>query len=275
MTPSPQSNSSGIERRDRESYTHLKEKERERPFAWMTACFIGINVLVFLVLARLVTVQSGTHDLWGDIRQVMIAPLPLSVVVTFGAKGSPPLMAEQPWRFLATLFLHSAGWHLAINMSSLAYFGTRLERRMGHGRYAAVYLLSGLFGTTASVFVYPHLFSVGASAAVYGVFTGFLVVDLVYHRVFKRPLWLLLLAYSGVLLVTLALAAPSSDTAAHLGGILMGGALTVFLVPYYIRSVDREGREQMLDKNRLSRRYSVVVGALAFILLLGWLTRFR
>ncbi|WP_442899595.1 rhomboid family intramembrane serine protease [Exiguobacterium sp. 9-2] len=73
-------------------------------------------------------------------------------------------------------FLHYDFWHIAFNTFALVIFAPPLERMIGHGRFAAFYLL---VGTLANVLTYftkinePFYGQAGASGAILGLL-GFL-----------------------------------------------------------------------------------------------------
>lgn len=76
---------------------------------------------------------------------------------------------------LTSLFLHANLLHLGLNMLFLGLFGTRLEERLGHPRFALFYLTAGVAASLAHVLLDPgarvHL--VGASGAIAGVLGAF------------------------------------------------------------------------------------------------------
>jgi membrane associated rhomboid family serine protease len=72
---------------------------------------------------------------------------------------------------LSGMFLH-AGWsHLGWNMVLLAPFGTAVESKLGHLRFAVLYFLSGIGAALMHVFVNPSANDalVGCSGCVFGI----------------------------------------------------------------------------------------------------------
>jgi membrane associated rhomboid family serine protease len=153
----------------------------------VTYLFIALNVLVFVVLqgfgtnerftyafsvvpeeirtgediARPVSVQVGDQTV-----QVPLQPTPIPVYLTL----------------LISIFMHGSLMHLFGNMLFLWIFGDNVEDELGHGRYAAFYLLTGILASLAhvvSTFVFgdnPFIPSLGASGAISGVMGGYLVL---------------------------------------------------------------------------------------------------
>jgi membrane associated rhomboid family serine protease len=91
-----------------------------------------------------------------------------------------------------SMFFHGGWLHLAGNMLFLWVFGNAVESRVGHLRYAALYLASGLIATTG--FVVSQYGSalpvVGASGAIAGVMGAFLV----FFPTARVRIWLLVAA---------------------------------------------------------------------------------
>jgi membrane associated rhomboid family serine protease len=83
---------------------------------------------------------------------------------------------------LTSMFLHGGWLHLIGNMWFLWLFGNNVEDSMGHGRYFAFYLLSGLAAAATQTFVNPSsaIPMVGASGAISGVMGAYIVL---YPRV--------------------------------------------------------------------------------------------
>ena len=138
----------------------------------------------------------------------------------------PVLAAHEPWRFLTTAFLHANYMHLGFNMWALWVLGGTLESVLGRWRFASVYLLSALGGSTAIYWLsWPGTESwitltVGASGAVFGLFSAMFIVQ----RRFGRDT-------SGIVALVAINAVVSFLGAniswqGHLGGLLVGGIVS-------------------------------------------------
>lgn len=123
-----------------------------------TYALIAICVVVFIV-----QYATGGPGLDGAATQALIY--------------YPPLTPLEPWRMLTALFLHASFIHIAFNMFSLYIFGPILERMLGRGRFIALYLLSGFGGSVAVLLIDPRLLVLGASGAIFGLFTAFFVIQ--------------------------------------------------------------------------------------------------
>jgi rhomboid protease GluP len=85
-----------------------------------------------------------------------------------GGKVNPLIMQGQVWRLITPILLHGSLLHIAFNMYALYVIGQRLEKYYGHGRFLALYLLSGFAGNVLSFVLTPNP-SLGASTAVFGL----------------------------------------------------------------------------------------------------------
>ncbi len=136
----------------------------------------------------------------------------------------PPVISEEPYRIITSMFLHGGLDHLAQNMFALLLFGTVLEGLIGSKRYLVVYLLAGIAGNLAGIVFYPDSYSLGASGAIMGI-VGCLVVLRPFMMVwFGGPMPLIMLAGMWVFVDLAGLFDPYSriGNAAHLAGIITG-----------------------------------------------------
>jgi len=131
------------------------------------------------------------------------------------------------------MFLHAGFIHLGFNMWALWNLGALAERFYGNTQFALIYLLSGLFGSLASLYFAAKVaVSVGASGAIFGV-TGALLAA-VLHKRDKLPAPLVasmrssLFAFVGYSLF-LGFTSGVVDNAAHLGGLISGFVLAFIM----------------------------------------------
>jgi membrane associated rhomboid family serine protease len=89
----------------------------------------------------------------------------------------PPLTVFEPWRMVTSIFIHASFIHIGLNMFSLYIFGPILERMLGRGRFIALFLLSGFGGSVAVLLIDPGIAVLGASGALFGLFSAFFVIQ--------------------------------------------------------------------------------------------------
>ncbi len=140
-----------------------------------------------------------------------------------------------------SMFLHGGWMHLLGNMLFLWIFGDNMEDLLGHLRFAAFYIASGLAAAAGQILAGPGstIPMVGASGAIAGVMGGYLlffpraridvlVIIVVLVRVFAIPAWLMLGLWFGLQLVNgLSMDAAGGGVAywAHAGGFAAGWRL--------------------------------------------------
>jgi len=127
------------------------------PRTFVTSAIVGVNAAVFLLM----TLDCGS--LFSPNGQTLVA---------WGANFGPFTLDGQWWRLLTCTFVHIGIIHIGLNMWVLWDIGQLVERLAGNVGFLLLYLLSGLFGSLASVYWNPLVLSAGASGAVFGSFGG-------------------------------------------------------------------------------------------------------
>lgn len=182
-----------------------------------TLALIAINTLVFLVMV---------------IRGVSFFSPTATSVLNWGADYGPYTLGGQWWRMFASMFLHFGIIHLFMNMLVLANIGMFMESLSGRVSYLILYVVAGLGGGAASLFWHPTTVSAGASGAVFGLYGG-LLGFLVRHRNVINPDVLKSLRKGALTFVGYNIIfglTPGIDMAAHMGGLVTGFLLGLFLV---------------------------------------------
>ena len=156
------------------------------------------------------------------------------------------------WTFLTSMFMHGGLFHLFVNMLSLFFIGSLVERILGPKRYFYFYMASGLFAgllyILVELFFTSNLPAVGASGALFGLI-GFLMLitpDLPVYVMFIPIPIKMKYAAPGILivlwLISIAGNIPIGNTA-HLGGLISGLVYGGFL------------RKKYKNKARMLRRH--------------------
>lgn len=183
------------------------------PHATVTGTLIALNLLVWLA------------NLAGGLSPF----LPEAGELLAWGGNLLPLTQREPWRLLSAMFLHAGVIHLAFNMWALWNVGSIAERFYGNTQFALIYLLSGLFGSLASLFFAARTaVSVGASGAIFGI-TGALLAAILLKRD-KLPAPLVASMRSSLFMFVgyslfLGFTSGVVDNAAHVGGLVSGFAL--------------------------------------------------
>src|ERR1700682_1392329 len=183
----------------------------------VTIALIAASVLVFAVM-----VVRGVSA---------FNPTPQQAI-SFGADSGPLTLNGQWWRLLTSMFVHFGVLHLGLNMWCLWNLGRAAERLLGRFSYLLAYLVSGIFGSIASVYWHPLAAGAGASGAIFGL--AGVLVSFVYLK--KTPAHLQInskmLSSLGTFIaynLVFGAAIPGISNAAHIGGVVMGLAVGALL----------------------------------------------
>jgi rhomboid protease GluP len=191
--------------------------EKASTRVWVTPLIIGLNLLVFALMALAGAGVFSAHP---------------EVAIRWGSNYGPMTLKGQWWRLLTSTFIHFGLLHLAVNMIALAQAGPIVERLYGSARFLLLYVGAGLAGELVSLWWHPMTNGAGASGAIFGVFGGLLafvlnprnaVPDTVMKAIRKSTVPIVLIN------LALGLLYLNIDNAAHLGG-LVGGALMGILL---------------------------------------------
>jgi rhomboid protease GluP len=221
-----------------------------------TFIFLGANVLVWLAM----TIMGGSQD--------------PGVLVFFGAKYNPLIVAGQYWRLLTACFVHIGIVHLLFNSYALFSFGLEVERRFGRSRFLALYILSGLAGSVLS-FIGSTKLSAGASGAIFGLVGAMIAYFATYRDEFgqwgKRQLRSVLLV-AGYNLIW-GFITPGIDYLGHIGGLLGGLALGWAYCPRYevTHATLPVGSYEAVDRLPRTRVWAVSLGMAALLAALTYL----
>lgn len=194
-----------------------------------------INVVLFIVFAILSSLKILSID--------YVALNPSNV-----------LAGKYLWTFLTSMFMHANFLHLFVNMVSLIFVGSLVEKLIGKKRYLSIYILSGLFAGilfVLSVLIFKSdmaSFAVGASGAIFGLI-GLLIILTpnlpVYLMFVPIPIKM---KYAGpVMLILLWVVSIAGNISignfAHLGGFIFGLGYGLYLrtkFPNKVRYISRQ-----------------------------------
>jgi membrane associated rhomboid family serine protease len=235
----------------------LRDHLPTRSAAAVNYLLIGLNTVAFVMEA------TG-----------MFGPIGPDATTIAGALVPAQLTAhpgQYAYTLLTHMFLHGGLAHLGGNMLFLWIFGDNVEDALGHGRYAAFYLLCGLGAAGGQIAAGPHstLPMVGASGAISGVLAAYVVLYprsiitvvnpipilwLFWGLFLYFPAWFVILEWFAVNLWNAfqpSTGAPGVAFMAHVGGFVTGLILLPVLRTRARVSYDRWSR---LVQPRTERR---------------------
>jgi rhomboid protease GluP len=179
----------------------------------VTNVIVFTNVIVYAVMA--LYSRSSTA----------LFSMPQETMQLFGANEALFTVGDSRFETLLTsAFLHFSLLHLGFNMVALRQVGPFVERSVGPGRFAPLYLVSGVLGSVTSALWGWHgdasRFSAGASGAICGVIGAAMVLG-VRTQGIRGPLAVGMARWLGGIILLGFIA--RFDNAAHIGGAI-GGA---------------------------------------------------
>ena len=199
-----------------------------QPFL-LTQIMVGINALVFLAM-----VLSGVSPMAPTVQQL----------VTWGANFAPLSLGSQPWRMLASNYVHIGLIHIFFNMWCLWNLGRLAERIFDRWTYLLVYTASGIGGSLASLWWHPQGIGAGASGAIFGLAGGLIAVlylgKLPIAKEALKPTLKSLISFAAYNLFFGLV--PGIDNAAHLGGLAAGLGLGAVLAKSVTEPPAERGR---------------------------------
>ena len=183
---------------------------------------VSIGLLVVNVLVFVATLFGGAGFF------VPVGP----VEVEWGSNFGPYTTDGEWWRLLTSTFLHFGVLHLALNMWALSAFGPLAERYFGSIAFAALFLVTGVAASAASIAWAPAINSAGASGALFGII-GALFAMLLRQRsaaayVLTRPQRFSISIFAALSLAN-GVTHNGIDNAAHVGGLVAGFFLGLVL----------------------------------------------
>ncbi len=134
------------------------------------------------------------------------------------------------WQWVTYMFLHGGLSHIVANTFALLYVGQFLEPMLGRSRFLLVYLLAGIAAGITSSIYNPFSVAVGASGPIFGLYGTFLALlsTRLITRTVRRTLLRVLLLFVVYNLLG-GLQSETIDNAAHIGGMLAGMVLGIFM----------------------------------------------
>lgn len=192
---------------------------------WITIALCAIATLAFGIAASGIALPGVTGE--GPVEFMNALH-----VVGLGGRSTPLIAdAGEAWRLITCHFVHTSWLHLAFNIAFLFSVGGALEHASRRGDYAAVLVFVGAASALSSLLATPQV-SAGASGLVFGVLGASVSFGFRHgNRLGRRTrryfgAWVL-----PFLLVLLAVGVgnPGVDHASHLGGLVAGLLVGVWL----------------------------------------------
>ena len=214
----------------------------ENPTTLSPLSTLGVIAACSAVWVFLQGAGMSEETYYSSICNLGVIPAELTGSFNMSTQEGPCPTGGIGWPALFTsMFSHGSWMHLIGNMWFLWIFGNNIEDAMGHIRFMAFFILTGLIADGAHIFLSPDssIPTVGASGAISGIMGAYFILypkarieTFVFYHVVPIPAWAFLGIWMGMQF--LGLGAPETGDgggiayAAHLGGLFAGLGL-VFL----------------------------------------------
>ena len=148
----------------------LKDNIPTRTFPIITISIIFVNMLVFLWQ------KIVLYGIEGDKIYRYYGLIPREFMMSLSSRWD--LLPYNILTVFTSMFLHGGFLHLGGNMLYLWIFGNNVEDAMGHKRFIAFFLLSGVIAALFQFFYDPtsSVPMVGASGAISGILGAYLIL---------------------------------------------------------------------------------------------------
>lgn len=142
-----------------------KDDNPTRSFPYVTVALIALNIAAYLweVLS-----PSGEQEI-----VLSLGAIPRNILSFEKTQPLHPMLTV-----FSSMFLHGGLFHVGGNMLYLWIFGNNIEDRIGHFRFLAFYLVSGVVAAYSHAITEPSSLipMIGASGAVSGVLGAYLLL---------------------------------------------------------------------------------------------------
>lgn len=146
---------------------------------------------------------------------------------------TPATFLREPWTIITSMFVHAGFGHIIFNMIGLFFFGSYLEKLVGHDDFIKVYFVGGIFAGIAYLFTSlafnipdPRISAVGASGAIFAVLGALVVLrpnmTVYVNFIFPMPLWLMAAIFTVFAIGSIGAGMGQVAENAHLGGLVAG-----------------------------------------------------
>ena len=173
----------------------------------------------------LITIICGAYLL-----QLVDKGLQTQLMLFKGPYGGQGVAAGEWYRLFTVALTHGGLMHLGFNMYALLVLGNPIEAAFGKARFLIIFFFSLLTGSLASLYLTSvDQAAVGASGAIFGLFGAMLIVGKRIGANVKEIAIVIGINFA------LGFVLGGIDWRAHLGGLIGGAAISIFLLKERVR----------------------------------------
>jgi membrane associated rhomboid family serine protease len=226
------------------------------PFKWPTPPYVMWSIVIINFLIFFLQAASGSDQMDQFDHVAGLIPAAFKGVPISGTLPAPVTL-------ITSMFLHANFMHVFGNMIFLFVFGDDIEEVLGHWRFLVFYLVCGI--GAGLTFVLSDLSSttelIGASGAVAGVISAYLLFRpcakiwclLGLIPLHLRAYWII---GGWAIFQILEVSSRAQDNVAywaHVGGLITGAILFIFMRPPGVRLFDCTHSEPVLVSGKFEQ----------------------
>ena len=188
-----------------------------RKYYMVTPILVIVNTVIYFMTTFFIALMWAFLRRGGKTKGTPLETIYLYV----GFSGRSNVLHGQVWRLVTNTFLHFSFLHLAGNMIALIYIGAMIESKLGKWCFLALYLLTGICASMASVIWRDAGISGGASGAIFGLFGILLALcsTKFYEANAHKAILISTAFFVGLNIIPIG---QGIDHAAHFGGLISG-----------------------------------------------------
>ena len=188
--------------------------------------------LTFAMLALLGAVFAAELLFAVEPARGLLEPGVRTLLALGGLQYAATVGSDEWYRLFLAPLMHTGLIHLTINGIALYVAGRILEPAIGARWFAALFVVSGLAGSVASLTINARTtVSVGASGAIMGLFAAMLVLSCRFAAPMRGRLRITAIQVLVASMLPMAFASFGMvDYGAHLGGAIAGGLAALLLL---------------------------------------------
>lgn len=194
-----------------------------------------LTLSTFIVVVQIALLVAMIQVDGYDKGNSVIGP-PVTTMVRFGAKEAGLIVWKNEWwRLLSSIMLHGGIFHIIPNGAIQLRVGGYLNMIYGTPKWFFIYFISGIFGEMMSCIFLPGTVGVGASGAIMGMLSSWVVWIIfrwkkIPHECKSQRNCQLFIVVAAVVVTIATSFQPNVDWAAHIGGVIQGALWGIVLL---------------------------------------------
>ncbi|EZG44368.1 S54 family peptidase [Gregarina niphandrodes] len=201
---------------------------RSNPLRGRLMVTVGVNAALFMVFVQsLVSNRLTTGSFYASRSENSNIGAGAATLYELGGLNANAVRSGEWIRMFWSMWMHSGWLHIGLNILCQLQYFYMLEPDWGVCRTLLIFWFAGISGNLLSMIMDPCKTTVGSSGGLFGLMGGVVPYCIEYWHSIPRPMCILIFSIFTVIITLATGLTKSTDTWAHLGGLL-GGLLFGF-----------------------------------------------